>query len=250
MKNVTDYLTEDFKHRKEMNPSFSLRSYARWLEISPAQLSQVLSRKRVMGAKGLKKVVVKLKLSPAEEKTLYSQIGIQKMLKGRLHQQEKVNLEEDKFRIISDWYHFAILALSRIEKMPSSISKLSKWLEVPASKVKEALERLERLSIIEQTPYLKQTSKDLEVVSSVPSPAIQKYHKQNMLKAIDALENTHLSKREFQSIYINLKKDQVKELKSLIDDFLENAQTQENNQNDSDVYALNVQLFPLTNKDN
>ena len=64
-------LKQVFQERRGRNPRYSLRSYARDLDLGVATLSQVLSGKRHLSVKNAKKVVYKLCWGPFQEKCLY-----------------------------------------------------------------------------------------------------------------------------------------------------------------------------------
>jgi transcriptional regulator with XRE-family HTH domain len=61
-KEIRLYLKAEFRRRHKRNPSYSLRAFAQYLEISPSFLSQVLSGKRSMGVLTLSKVSKRLNL--------------------------------------------------------------------------------------------------------------------------------------------------------------------------------------------
>ena len=110
MKTTAQFLREEFQRRKQRNSQFSLRAFARWLQISPAQLSQILSGKRPVTVKTIAKIARKLDLSPAQQQRL-----LRATQKPQLPQaQSLTSLREDQFRLISDWYHLAILSLTRV----------------------------------------------------------------------------------------------------------------------------------------
>ncbi len=90
-----------------------MRAFAQWLNFSPAQLSQMLSGKRTVTPQSLKKIMDKLGLSPYEKSQL-----LEMLLKGKMNEapanNQKIRLEEDRFRLIADWYHMAILSLTKV----------------------------------------------------------------------------------------------------------------------------------------
>lgn len=67
---TSEFLKSEFTKRKTKNPNFSVRAFARWLELSPAQVSQVMSGKRPLTLKALEKINKKLDISPFEKQTL------------------------------------------------------------------------------------------------------------------------------------------------------------------------------------
>ncbi|MGZ3699878.1 MAG: helix-turn-helix domain-containing protein, partial [Bdellovibrionota bacterium] len=65
-RHYSELLNEAFAERKAKNPSYSLRAFARYLAISAAALSQVLSRKRDLSKRNALKVAERLGLSPLQ----------------------------------------------------------------------------------------------------------------------------------------------------------------------------------------
>jgi transcriptional regulator with XRE-family HTH domain len=60
-----DYLAQELLRRKERNPSYSLRSFARDLRLSPSCVSEILNNKRSPSPKNVRKIAEKLALDPA-----------------------------------------------------------------------------------------------------------------------------------------------------------------------------------------
>src|SRR5579862_226766 len=61
------YLKEELARRCEKNPSYSLRAFAKACHLSPGELSQVLSGKRIPSYKVAQKILAGLDLSPQEK---------------------------------------------------------------------------------------------------------------------------------------------------------------------------------------
>jgi len=244
MNNLADKIKSEFEDRQKRNSSYSLRAYAQWLELSPAQVSQMISGKRPATLNTLNKLKSKLNFSPKEERIFIEEI-VSTKIAAVDSKKDVVNLKEDEFKLIADWYHFAILALLKLKGASLTIRSLSTRLGTSFINIRDALDRLERLKIIRRDPELEQISPPLEVTSEIPSSAIQLYHRQNLNMAMDRLADCPPESRQFQSIYINLNDDQIRRYKSLIDDFLDEASKLSSTDKHSKLYALNVQLFPL-----
>ena len=240
-------LKEEFQKRREKNQNFSLRSFARWLGTSPAQLSQMMSGKRPISAKSIKKFSQKLELSPFEKKELLAAALQDQTLQNELNaEKKKLLLKEDQFHLIADWYHFAILTLSKLKTVQSDPRWIARELGISFQEANEALQRMVRLGILQLKPKLKQISEPIEVTSEIPSEAIRKYHKQNLNLAAEKLETIPNAFREFQSISLALSPQQMKSFKKLIDQFLEQASQLETPDKSKVIYNLNVQLFPVS----
>jgi uncharacterized protein (TIGR02147 family) len=203
----------------------------------------MMSGKRSITAKTIKKFSQKLDLSPFEKKQWMSssvqeeQTSIEK---------KTLQLQEDQFRMISDWYHFAILAMTRLKNTQSDPRWVARELGIDVQDAHQALLRLVRLEILETKPKLKQISDPIEVTSDIPSEAIRKYHKQNLNLAAEKIETIPNSLREYQSVSLTLNPNQMKAYKKLIDDFMEQASEMQNNDKNQVIYNLNVQLFPVS----
>lgn len=246
MTNLKDLMFSEFMKRKTRNPRYSLRAYAKWLGLSPAQLSQMLTGKRPVTLKSLKLISNRLELSPIEKKQLASGFLINELTDQESEAKKKLKLKEDQFRLISDWYHLAILGLAQIKPSSSDPRWVAQRLGIGVEQAHQGLLRLERLGLLQTKPTLKQLGNPLEVVSETPSEAIRKYHKQNLNLALEKIETVTLANRQFQSISLPINPKNLEEYKLLIDDFLEKATLLAKKHSSTEVYHLNVQLFPVT----
>lgn len=248
MQSPRDFLNEEYRIRKERNPSYSLRSFAKWLQISPAQLSQMLAGKRSFTLKTLKKINDRLDLSPANSQKLIQTLLKQRNLISSSPVKNIGFLKEDEFRLISDWYHLAILSLTKIKGATADPRWIARHLGIGKDEANQALQRLERLGLLQLKPTFKQIGEPFEVVSDVPSSAIRKYHKQNLALAMEKIETVDVGLRQFQSISIPIHPSVLKALKKEIDEFLSRAAELCETSSATEVYHLNVQLFPVTSK--
>lgn len=246
MQSPQHLLTTEFNKRRERNPNFSLRSFAKWLQISPAQLSQMMTGKRAITLKTLEKISQRFGYSPLEKKELMHSFLTDKKLVADKSAKKTLNLQEDQFRLIADWYHFAILSLTQIKGSKADPLWIARRLGISIEQASQALLRLERLGIIQTKPIFKQIVAPFEVVSEIPSEAIRKFHRQNLGLAIEKIDTVPLQKREFQTISIPLNPAQIGKLKKEIDDLLETASDLSNNPDATEVYNLSVQLYPVT----
>ncbi len=246
MKRANDFFIEEFKKRKDANPNFSLRSYARWLGMSPAQVSQMMTGKRTVTLASLRKIVEKAGLSPMEQENLFREIlaeGSRAPLPASL---PRKLLAEDQFRLMADWYHLAILALCDTHCPKADPRWIARKLEIPVQAASEALQRLERMGILQLKPRLKQLCEPFEAVSELPSEAIRKYHKQNLQLALEKADTIAPAFRQYQSVSLAISRDKLGAFKKLIDRFLDQAAALGKKENGDDIYHLNVQLFPVS----
>lgn len=238
----------EFEKRKKRNNNFSLRSFARYLGFSPAQLSQMMSGKRPITLNMAKKIIEKLDYSPHEKQQFLQVLIKDKKIEAYPEPPLKKQLEEDQFRIISDWYHLAILSLAKLKETKSDPQWIARKLGISVLNAHQALLRLVRLGLLKLSPKLTQVGEPFEVVTKIPSEAIRKYHKQNLYLAIEKIEEIPMNQREFQSISIVVHPNRLPHFKKLIDEFLNQAMAMAPTQpqHGSEVYHINVQMFPVT----
>lgn len=245
MNDFTLWLESEYKERKERNPSFSLRAFARHLKMSPAQLSQLMSGKRALSNKMADKIFGVLGASPEERQRLRASA-----YKSRLEMKEgssqRRNLAEDQFRLIADWYHFAILSLTRLNQASSDPRWISEKLGITQLEARQACERLVRLGLLELTPKFRQVGDPIEVLSEIPSAAIQRFHRQTLALASERVENTPLQLREFQSVTLAISPSKIPLAKKMIAEAIDEISMVLETKSPKEIYSLSVQLFPLT----
>ena len=96
---------------------------------------------------------------------------------------------------------------------------------------------------------VKLTNKIFLAGSQVSSQLIQDYHRTINQKGSNALESIAIDKREFGAATIAVKKDEIAEIKKDIRALLQKAVERTANTTDAEeIYQLNVQFFPFTQK--
>ena len=240
-----EFLNTELTRRKKKNPQYSLRAFAKALHLSPAQLSQILSGKRNVTMKVVDLICERLALSPRQKRKLV----LDSLFQSAQISEKYHDLKEDEFRLISEWYHLAILSLARIKDAQCDPSWISSQLGISRQQAADAVYRLKRLGIIEQGGLLKQIGDPIRVVSEIPSPAIRTYHKQILDISHRAIDEVNMNERDLSSVSILLTPDQVKKISTMIEDFQNQVTETMEDKKNGQVYFLNVQLVPaLTQK--
>jgi transcriptional regulator with XRE-family HTH domain len=70
-----DVLNADLSKRKQKNPRYSLRAYARFLGLDPSTLSRILAGKQPPSITVVRKLLRKLGLSPLENRKLVTSVA-------------------------------------------------------------------------------------------------------------------------------------------------------------------------------
>lgn len=249
------WLVQELAKRSRKNPAYSLRSFSRALGVSPASLSQVISGKRKLTRKTALQIIERCGMSLDDSRAfLSSALGKEwkdtfEKLDPYLESRECQELEVEKFKALSDWYHFGILGLASLKKNSASPKWIAGRLGIAERDARAALERLIRLGMIKTVGKGFERTAPFFHVSTQPNHevAIRKYHKQNLHKAEESLEAREASLEMFSSITMAVDEERLQDARELIAKFRNKLCHLLADGNPKRVYTLSVQLFPISN---
>jgi uncharacterized protein (TIGR02147 family) len=254
-------IKETLSERISLNPSYSLRAFARDLKISPQQLSNFLNGKRGISEKVAAHIAQRLGLSEEETarfcQTISAQFSRSKTKKAiatahlkqfELNEGLTKNLELDFFKTISQWHHLGLMELIKISKNKSSTKLFSKRLGIPETEILMSLQRLERLELITKTAQGWKLNQDTVIADKgIPSEAIRHFHQQLLEKSILALRFQTQDERYGSSTTLPVKVKSVERAKKLLQEFrIRFAEELSDAENGEEVYGLTIQFFRLT----
>lgn len=240
LKNV---LLNELSLRRSRNTLYSMRAFARDLNLGVGSLSEVLSGKRELSKNNLVKVLQNIDLQPELKNSLLKKESVKPQTSEDVHRL----LLDDQFRLISDWYYIAILNLAKLRVNKASPKWIATRLNIELYQAIEALERLQRLGLLKITKQrLVRTSQPLTTSSDLPSTAIRKHHAQNLLLAEKSLHRDSVHLREFASVTMPVNLKNLPKLKALLLKTRKKAADLLEDSHATEVYTLSFQLFPLT----
>lgn len=256
------YLRSVLEDRMQHNPRYSLRAFARDLELSSSRLSDVLKGHKGLSVDSGTAIANRLGLGLIETRyfcdlitaqharTPSARIIASTRIQGATAMADYKILKDDEFSVIAQWYHLAILELLKPEAKDLTTDVIAHRLGINKLLVEEAVDRMERLELIERTAQglLLRSVKGVVTSDKIPSEAIRSHHQQVLGKAGEALSNQPLTERDFTSMTVAFDRRLVPEVKNLIErfksDFLNLVESMQADK--QDVYALGIQLFNLT----
>jgi uncharacterized protein (TIGR02147 family) len=257
-----EFLNAVLHQRRLKNPRYSLRAWSKQLGFqTPSYLSEVLRGVRKikphlgvkianqMGlAEGEKRhfelTVLIENARSTEEKDLY--LGI---LHGLKPTADVTEVSLDQFRLIQDWYHFAILEMVDLKDFnadPGVIAeRLGRGLTAPL--VEAAFHRLLRLGLLirDDKGRCRRSNRDILVGAKIPSRAIRDHHKQLLEYAAEALEEQSIDERYFSGTNLAVESEKIPQLFKLIDQFHQEVRKLASTEADT-VYRVNMHAFKLT----
>ncbi|MES2855816.1 MAG: TIGR02147 family protein [Bdellovibrionota bacterium] len=241
---LIEHLHNELSSRKERNHRYSLRAFAKSLEIDASTLSALLREKRPLSAKTAKKLIDGLQIDdPATRRRIFTST----FDRSGVNESKYTELDLAAFEVISSWEHFAILSLLEITSPRKDTGWICRALGLPSETAIAALSRLETLNLIARsgTKWVL-TSANLTTTSNVPSSAVRKNNRQYIELSLASLERDSVEIRDITGITMAIDKTKIGEAQKLIKEFRRQMSAFLETGDKNSVYRLNVQLFPLT----
>lgn len=237
-------LNEELVQTRLRNPSYSLRAFAKRLGISPAALSEILHGKRPVSGKTAARIAERLMWAPdvkAEMAAIprYQRAGAEK---------ESVQLTMDHFHSIADWYHFAILSLAETEDYRDDAAWIGRRLGIPKTTAQAALDRLERLGMLERNAagHLFSSGTSYSSSDEIVSLALRRSHAQNLELARKSLEQDAVEERDFTAATMAIDPARLPEAKKMIRQFRAELCAFLEGGAKKEVFKFCMQLMPLS----
>jgi len=241
------FLQNELIRRTRSNPKYSMRAFARFLEIQPDYLSKLLLGRRQLTRRTILRLGLRLGMAPQDLDKFESN--------GVANQQEQMavyrSLLSDQFHVISDWYHFAMLELVHVKGFKPEPKWIARTLGITVTEVHAAIERLQRLDFLEISPSGKwkilDSGKTTTIGHELTSVALRKMQRQILEKAMESLENISPDLRDQSSMTMAIDTSRIGEAKKRIlkfrrqlSEFLESSEKRDQ------VYQISISLFPLS----
>jgi uncharacterized protein (TIGR02147 family) len=202
----------------------------------------------------IQKMGLALKLSPKEIETFVSVVSSDggSISKRRTRQKQFNRMAIDVFNVISDWYHDAILELSRTRGFRTTPAYISRRLGITVTEARAAIERLQRVGLIEVnddgtwTETLGDNTTTINI--DYTNAALRGLQKQVLEHSLRALESIPKQLRDHTCMTMAINMEDLPEAKSRIKSFRQDLMSylQRNGSRPNEVYQLAVSLYPLT----
>ena len=239
-------LQSELAERCTDNSQYSLRSFALHLGIDHSTLSQLLRGKRRLTEAAIRNLGSALKLGPDE---VESYLAYQRRWPvADPSVQEATRLTRDAAEMIADWYHYAILELTRLESFRADSSWVARVLGISTDEVNIALVRLCHLGLLtmEGDRWI-DCSKGLVVsMEDFTQAAINRLWSQVRQLALASMRDpARIHEHSSTTLAINSKRlpeitEKIARFRSELLELLQNDQSHD------DVYRLEISLFPIT----
>jgi uncharacterized protein (TIGR02147 family) len=257
--NYRSILILELERRKKVNPSYSLRAYARDLGIAAPQLSSVIKGTKGISPESAKNLAKKLDLSEEEAEVFQhsalalhsrekskrekSQDVLNKLIEGKKFQ----TLKEPSFSLINEWFYLSLLQMFELKDFKPNSSWMSDRLGITKQEVDTALVVLEKTKLLKKIDGFYKPTQEFIKTEDIPSRTIR-FHLQQMLnKASKALDTQSIDERDFSSTVFSIDAKQIGEFKKKLRAFREQfCQDASLTRNKTEIYNLSIQFFRVT----
>lgn len=236
---VEGILREKFEARRKLNPRYSLRAFAKFLGVHPGTLGHVLSGERKLPLEISLRVAKRLSLKPRD--ILESFDG-----EGDASNPAYRTLTEKEFSALAAWHHYAIVAALTVRQMGAIA--LADSLSLSQAQCSSALNRLERLGIIQMTErgYRVKDGNLTFKSPAIPQAGIRKQHRVYIHKALKSIQEVGIALRDLQGITFAFPTAEMTEARAMIEDFCKRFAARFETSAPDAVYRLNLQFFPVS----
>lgn len=243
---LIDHMKKVFAERSRKNPSYSLRAFSRSLNMDSSTVSAIINGKRPLTIKTAMKIVEGLQIKNGAE--IQSLISTTFINEKKVDTPEYSEIEIETAEAISTWQHFAILALLETKNFNHTERAISDRLMIPIGIVLDCLSRLEKIGFIvrNKNGNWALSKKNIATPSNIPSGALREGHRQNIMKALQSLDNDPVELRDISGVTIAVSRAKLDGAKKLIMEFRRNLSQYLEDGNKDSVYRLNIQLVPLS----
>lgn len=249
-------LSEDFRlflksvlhQRCQKNKKYSMRAFAKALDMDSSTLSKIMSGKRSFGKKLICKISKNLGLDDKQVSQFVK--SDDSYSKSKSYSYEL--LEEQYQDIASDWTHYALLELTRLDGFKSDPVWISKALGITVEKANEVIKKLLAVNFIKKDNLgqFKDTSGDnITNFDGVNTSHSRKSLQIGLLKkAIENISSVPISERSNTSMTMAIDThrlpeaiEEIAKFRRRMNTFLTSSAVKD------EVYNLSVSLSPLSN---
>lgn len=256
-----DFLLDEFKVRRSRNPNYSLRAFARDLGMPASKLSQNLRGLCGISVAKAESIADKIQmrdddrrlfLALVESQHARSRVARQQALKSleRITRDKIAEISLEKFSEIRDWYYMAILEMTRLKSFSPEIAWMAQKLDLPKDIVGEAVKKLEDLGLLKiEDGQIRAVESDFELPSGPPARSVREHHRQILTKAMVAIDKVTVEDREFTTQTFAISRKLIPEVRRRMREFQREIARMAQGEENDEVLALSLQLFPLLEKE-
>jgi uncharacterized protein (TIGR02147 family) len=259
-RHYSDIIRDILNSRVIKNNYYSLRAFARDLNLTPSHLSEVLARKTNLSLKKGEEIAKTLHLSKEDQKLFCKLVEIanandlqRNILEQQLYNFDSSNIviSRNMYASISEWHSLALLELISLRDFKYNLNWIAEKLSISTEEAKDTIENLLKIKLIEfENDRLKKQYDYFVLPNGNKSNSAKDFHKLILKKAATAIDEQPTEMRNFTGAFLHIKKDDIQKISDKIKCFRRELAKEFESENASDaVYMFSIQLFRADNPD-
>ena len=254
--NSNYYLTtikNAFDIKQQQNPQYSLRAFARDLEMDPSTLSKVMKGTRGLTIKDSRFVAQKLNLNP-QERTLF----LESLYRTKAQIDDikidpvdtRFMLDESYHTVIAEWEHFVVETFLELDGIDPTVEEVAKSLGISIDRALEVLINLKNCGLIveDENGKLKKAHSKIRTPEDVTNKALRESHLETLELGKKKIDDVEVELRDFSSMTLAVDMEKIPEAKSIIREFRQKMMALLKNGNKTEVYQIAIQFYPVTER--
>ena len=184
-----------------------------------------IGRRLGLDAKSLEQFILLVQTDSASDTVLKA--DLQKKLCELQNGRAIFDLSVDQFKVIADWYGFAILVMFTDMDQAYARKDAAKSLGISLQEVDATLERLQRLELIERSggtnecPRFIRPKEPILVEARKPNEAIRSYYKSMLPKCLESIDSQTPDEKVIGAQTMAFDPTQMNAVRKLTDDYLD-----------------------------
>lgn len=253
-KHYSDIIKELFHTRILKNENYSLRAFARDLNLNPGYLSDLISGKATLSIKKSEEIGRILFLSLEDQKFFSKLVEIananeksRSQLENQLYNFDSshVTVSQEIYASISEWHSLMLLELICLKDFKYDLEWIAQKLLISAEEAEKTVDNLiaKNLLILEDGQLKKQYDY-LVLPNGNKSAQAKNFHKLVLENAISAIDEQESETRNFTAAFLHIDTTEIARMSEKIKCFRrEFAHEFESENNSNSVYMFSIQLY-------
>lgn len=239
------YLQQELQRRQKQNARYSIRAFARDLEVDATALSRLLAGKRAVGTQTARRILDHLKLAPSTRESL-----LRSLLSPQDHavpvDEEYVAITPDQMERMDDWAHSATLELARSQGARLDIPALAAYFGLPIARVEGIVRTLTELGLVRRTERgLGKVHDRTTAIFKERSAALDRVILGYIDRAKHSLAAHPAEDHDFSGITVLASREKLPEATRRIKEFRRSLAHFLAAEDGDTLFRLNIQLFSL-----
>lgn len=245
------WLQREFCKRRDKNPQYSIRAFAKYLNLAAPTVSHLLAGKRKPSPRFVTNLFKRLDATPGEQKLILSSLKSKTNLsdpelKSSARDYQLIAL--DAFKLIADWHHYAILEMTAVKGFKSDYAWIARQIGISVPEAQQAVERMIRLDLLEEKDgaLIKTAGFVTNYDEGVTSSALKQLQRFVLQRALDSIDTVPAEDKDITSMTMAIDEKKIPEAKKLIKKFRRDLCAFMEDGERTRVFNLGIQLYPIS----